>query len=437
MSPTYAAVIGAGPSGLYAVHALLEADPAIRIDVFEALPTPLGLLRYGVAPDHLKIKALAPSLEAALAHPRVRLAGNVRVGRDVSVETLRTHYDIVVHAFGAERSRRLGVPGEQMHGSVAAADLISWYSGKPGAAAPRLPARVRTAVVIGAGNVALDVARFLARRAEDLRATDVPSAVLSWLADAGIEDLHLVVRRSPAEVKFSSKELRELVSLPGAHTLVHGVELPEDGMVPPHLRRTVRVLRDAVTTGTPTGGLRLHFHFGTRPVEVLGNGKVERIRLAGPAGLQEFDAQLLISAIGYLGTDVPDVPMSSSSAVAAQGPRVVRDGSVSPGEYVTGWARRGATGVLATNRADGEAVAAAVIEDAGGLISRRTSSPDALLNRLRARRIVVDAEGWARIQAAEQDEGRLLGRDRVKIADPRRLLAAASAADSLTREVAS
>ncbi|MFI9723338.1 FAD-dependent oxidoreductase [Streptomyces sp. NPDC052396] len=444
------AVVGSGPSGVFTAQALVgqESVPDVRVDVLDRLPCPYGLVRYGVAPDHEKIKSLQNTLCTALEHPRITFRGNVRVGEGpgaVAPGRLRELYHAVVYCVGAASARRLGIPGEDLPGSCSATDFVSWYSAHPDAAPGGFELPARSAVVIGVGNVAVDVARVLARGAEELRPTDVPHRALAALADSRVTDIHMVGRRGPSQAKFTSKELRELGALPGAQALVRAAEAELDphwrdpSALPAAVRRNVEALQDWARRPPRDHGRRIHLRFFLRPVALLGEDAVRAVRfertvpdgrggVTGTGCFEEIEAQLVLRSVGYRGVPLPGLPFDpGSGTVPHAAGRVLRAGAPSPGEYVAGWIKRGPTGVIGTNRPCAKETVLSLLADAELLLARGALDDPGV--RLRALGVdPVEWPGWLGIQAAEAALGRRLGRDKVKIPDWAGLLAAARAA---------
>lgn len=436
--PLRVAVIGAGPGGLYAAGALCaQKDVAVEIDVLDRLPVPFGLLRYGVAPDHLKMKSLAGGLQKVLDDPRVRLFGDVRVGENLSVAELRDCYDAVVYAIGAATDRRLGIPGEDLPGSTSATAFVNWYSGHPDQTTSGVELDCSAAAVLGLGNVAVDVARILIRSIDELRPTDMPDEVLDVLAASKVTDVHVIGRRGPADAKWTSKEFRELCELEGVDVIVNpaDVELDEAAQArvagDKNLARSVATLKELAgkpLTGAPR---RLHLHFFAPPTEILGTDRVEGIRAGKGEQERTLDVGLVLRSVGYLGVELDGAPFDASNGTIPtdEGGRVLRDGAVSTGEYVAGWARRGPTGVIGTNRPDGELVSTSLRADAADLVLRPAPEPAALHDLLAIRGVeIVDLSGWAKIDAAEIAGGTAQGRPRAKLSTYEQLRAAARAA---------
>ena len=440
--PMRVAIVGSGPAGLYTAEELAKQGD-VAVDVFDRLPAPYGLLRYGVAPDHLKMKTLETALRRILDQPQVRFFGGVEVGVDLEPAELLGYYDAVVYAFGSGSDRRLGIPGEDLPGSFGAKDFVSWYCGHPDRV-PEFVLDARSAVVVGAGNVALDVARILAKTSEELRAaTDMSDDVLETLAASSITDIHLVARRGPAQAKFTTKELRELGELANADVIVDAEALRLDEADEALLagdrvaKRNVEVMQgwiDRPLTGKPR---RIHLHFRRVPTALLGEDRLEAVALrrnepgADPAEEEILPTQLLMRAVGYRGLGLAGVPFDPDNGVIPneQG-RVLREGAPATGEYAVGWIKRGPTGVIGTNKSDARETVATMLADRADLPRAPHRDPDAILELLRERNVgVVTWAGWVAIEAAEMALGVAGGRNRVKIADWAQLIAAAKSAD--------
>jgi ferredoxin--NADP+ reductase len=446
--PLRVAVVGAGPAGIYAADHLTadrrpgardDVRPDVRVDLFERLPVPFGLLRYGVAPDHVNIKAAGRALGQVLARPGVRLFGNVHVGHDLTVQDLREHYDAVIYALGASEDKRIGIPGEDLPGSVSATSYVSWYNGHPEGEPPDLGS-AQVVAVVGVGNVALDVARILLRDPEELAHTDVPQDVLAALRDSRVTDVHLLGRRGPQHAKFTTKELRELGELAGVAVVVDDGQLPDEppeGATPVTMRN-LAVLQGWADREASDALRRVHLHFGARPVEILGDERVNGLRLerTSPDGVGTGETWILpvqsvMRAVGYRGTVPPGLPYDDHDAIIpSRDGRVLRDGATAPGEYVVGWIKRGATGVLGTNRSDAKDTVATLVQDVPGLLAgRRPEPPDDVTELLTRREVAyVDIDGWQAVLAAEEQHGQEHGRGRVKISQWEALLDAARAA---------
>ncbi|MFJ5997762.1 FAD-dependent oxidoreductase [Streptomyces sp. NPDC092370] len=439
------AVVGSGPSGCYTAQSLVGLDSEVCVDVLDRLPCPYGLVRYGVAPDHEKIKSLQNQLRAVLEHDRVRFLGGVRIGPDgVSVARLRRLYHAVVYCVGAATDRHLGIPGEHLPGSWSATQFVSWYSAHPDAVDAGFLRDARSAVVIGVGNVAVDVTRMLARGPAELTPTDMPQAALAALGASRVTEIHMVGRRGPSQARFTTKELRELGTLPQTDVVVDPAELALDPgytdpcALPAPQRRNVDVLRgwaEASPTGAPR---RIHLRFFLRPAELLaGQGHVRAARfertvpdghggVTGTGRHEVIEGQLVLRSVGYRGVPLEDLPFDpGTGTVPNLCGRVLREGVASPGEYVAGWIKRGPTGVIGSNRPCAKETATSLLEDAPALALRAV--PDDPLPLLHAAGIhPVEWEGWRSIERAEADLGAALGRGVVKLPDWPSLLKAAA-----------
>ncbi|OIK06647.1 FAD-dependent oxidoreductase [Streptomyces monashensis] len=430
------AVVGSGPSGCYTAQSLVQRDPGVHVDVLDRLPCPYGLVRYGVAPDHEKIKSLQGALAAVLEHERVRFLGGVRVGGPggLPVQRLRELYHAVVYCVGAAGDRHLGIPGEELPGSWSATDFVAWYSAHPDAVDAGFLHGVRSAVVIGVGNVAVDVARMLVRGAAELNPTDIPQAALDTLTESRLGEVHVVGRRGPAQARFTTKELRELGGLPDTEVTVRADELalePSDpGTLPGVSRRNLEVLRGWAEPAPEPAARRIGLRFFLRPVELLAGegGRVGAVRfertapdgqggVTGTGRYEEVSAQLVLRSVGYRGVRLDGLPFDPvSGTVPHEAGRIVRGGAPAPGEYAAGWIKRGPTGVIGTNRPCAKETAASLLADAPTLLGREV--PGDPVPALRAAGFdPVPWPGWLAIQRAEAALGARLGRSVVKLAD--------------------
>ncbi|MGH3754077.1 MAG: FAD-dependent oxidoreductase [Pseudonocardiaceae bacterium] len=444
--PFRVAVIGSGPAGLYAADELSRHN-AVSVDVLDRLPCPYGLLRYGVAPDHLKMKSLEITLRKILERPGVRFLGGVELGAGVSADELREHYDAVVYATGSPVDRRLSVPGEDLPGSFSATEFVAWYCGHPDAEVDAFTLDARSVVVVGVGNVAVDVARILAKTAQELHVTDMPEHVITVLDASAIRDIHIVGRRGPAQAKFTTKELRELGELANADVVVDPAELVLDEAskevveTNKTVRRNLETLQEWSTRSPQGRPRRIHLRFLLAPVAVHGTGRVaavelERTALDGAGGVTStgatvtLAAQLLLRSVGYRGLALPGVPFDERCGVIPHvAGRVQRNGTAAAGEYVVGWIKRGPTGVIGTNKGDAKETVEQLLSDLDALPRAPHRAPDAIIARLAARGLgVVTWAGWEAIDAAEQALGVAAGRTRIKIADRQALLIAAAQA---------
>ncbi|MFE9763130.1 FAD-dependent oxidoreductase [Streptomyces sp. NPDC005808] len=447
------AVVGSGPSGVYTAQGLVQQSlvPGVRVDVLDRLPCPYGLVRYGVAPDHEKIKSLQNNLRTVLEDERVRFLGGIRIGPDaLPAARLRELYHAVVYCVGAATDRHLGVPGEELPGSWSATEFVSWYSAHPDSGAEGFVLGARSAVVIGVGNVAVDVTRILARGAAELSPTDMPQSALTALAASQVTEISMVGRRGPSQARFTTKELRELGALPDTEIVVDPGELELDPAyndpsgLPAANRRNVEVLRgwaSAPPRNPASRSIRLRFFL--RPVELLagkegdGGGRVDSVRfertvpdghggVTGTGRYEDIDAQLVLRSVGYRGVPLDGLPFDAQhGTVPHLAGRVVRDGAIAPGEYVAGWIKRGPTGVIGTNRPCAKETVTSLLQDAETLLRREV--PEDPLVALRAEGLTpVEWAGWQAIERAEAELGASLGRGVVKLPDWASLLAAAA-----------
>lgn len=382
---THIAIIGSGPAGCYLAEQLLRLVPAASIDIIEQLPVPFGLIRYGVAPDHQSTKAVARIFERVLARDRVSFFGNVCVGRDVSLEELRSLYDAVVLATGAQRDRKLGIPGEDLPGVMGSGAFVGWYNGHPQWQALNID-NVQSAVIIGNGNVASDVARILAKGADELAGSDIAPGFADWLAAQPIQTIHVVGRRSAADAKFTDHELAELGELRRARPVVNAADLVGDSAV-------VKTLRSFTESPTRDMPIDIRFHFQLTPVAFCGEQQLEATEFCSAADARiEIPAQLAITCISY-------------EAIACGGISPVKgcfaneQGKIAERLYAVGWAKRGPSGTIPTNRTEAQQVAQKMaLEIADGQRPGGAGLRD-LLQKRGVRR--VDYDAWRLIDAAE------------------------------------
>jgi ferredoxin--NADP+ reductase len=436
------AVVGAGPAGFYAAEHLLYAESLIvHVDMFERLPTPWGLVRAGVAPDHPKIKSVSSQFVEIATHPRYRLFGNVEFGRDVSREDLLSRYDALVYCVGARSERSLGIPGEDLPGSLAASDFVGWYNGHPDMVSLAPDLSGTRAIVVGNGNVALDVARILLLPHDILRRTDIADHALASLATSNIRDVTILGRRGPVQAAFTTVELREIVTMEGLEIALDERQLVVPEFIDPaHARRAQRnltVLQQALTAASASNcSRRLSFGFLRSPIAISGRGRVERIEV-GINRLERDEGQvrsvdtgerevlptdLVIRAVGYRGEALPGVAFDERSGII---PNV--GGAVAPDarEYVAGWIKRGPSGIIGTNRADAVETAERIL---GALATTHSSAPSgqSTLDWLgRQCPKMVDHASWLRIDRHETTLGQPANRPRVKLVTIGEMLAAA------------
>ena len=439
-----AVIVGAGPSGFYAADQLLAAG--FEVDLLDALPTPFGLVRAGVAPDHPNIKAVTRVYEKTAAKPGFRFFGGVRLGEHVTRADLRAHYHAVLYALGTSDDNRLGIPGEDRPGSHAATSFVAWYNGHPEAADHEFDLSVDRAVVIGNGNVAIDVARMLVLHPDELSATDTADHAIEAFAASRVEEVVLLGRRGPAQAAFTNPELRELADLMRAGVEVDPMDLELDEHSARWLaeeadataRRNVDILRTYAEATPKNASHRVILRFLRSPVEILGDGddgpvtgvRVVRNRIepsgrgalrAVPTGEEEvIECGLVLRSIGYRGRPVDDIPFDERRGlIRNEGGRVVdEDGHAQRGEYVVGWIKRGPSGVIGTNKKDAADTVAKVREDAGAdaLGTPVADDPDRIAALIAERAPeAVTWDGWQAIDSAEKAAGEPHGRRRIKL----------------------
>jgi ferredoxin--NADP+ reductase len=432
------AVVGSGPAGFYAAAALLGADPPAEVDMFERLPTPWGLVRLGVAPDHPKLKTVSRAFERTAERPGFRFLGNVQVGRDISHAELVDLYDAIVYAVGAQSDRRLGIPGEDLPGSWSATELVAWYNGHPDFQEVQFDLDVERAVVIGNGNVALDVARMLALGRDDLAPTDATDASIEAIAGSSIRDIVVVGRRGPAQVAFTTPELQEMGELADADVVVDPADLELDSELEAgldtHARRNLEVLREFAARAPSGKPKRVRFLFYRSPVALHGDGRVEAVELVRNRlepnergvlrAVATDDREMLrcgivFRSVGYRGIPLPEVPFDERRGTIRNDRGRVLDHEARPvaGVYCAGWIKRGPTGVIGTNKKDATETVELLLEDArGGRLPSKDADAAAVDALLAARGVgVILYAGWTSIDELERSAGEPLGRPRVKL----------------------
>ncbi|MFO7691425.1 MAG: FAD-dependent oxidoreductase [Cryobacterium sp.] len=449
LAPLRVAIIGAGPAGIYAGNILNRdvraAGHDVQIDLFDALPTPYGLIRYGVAPDHPRIKGIVNSLQEMLDAQTIRFIGNVRFGADLTLTDLTAHYHAVIFATGAIRDAPLAIPGIDLPGSFGGADFVSWFDGHPDA--PRdWPLDATDVAVIGNGNVALDVSRMLAKHADDLLSTDIPASVYAGLAGSPVTDVHVFGRRGPSQVKFTPIELRELAAVPDVDVVVYAEDFVTDEFVDQlsarnnQIKIMTRTLNGWLAAPTTGASRRLHLHFMHAPVEVYGDGRVEGIRfertehtgdggVRGTGQIVDYPVQAVYRAVGYQGSALPEVPFDPARGVIPNDGGRVLDaaGAPIPGLYATGWIKRGPVGLIGHTKGDALETVTSLVEDLPALLaapptaaSAGTVEPDAVLALLADRGVQITTwSGWQILDAHERALGEAdssaVVRERVKV----------------------
>ena len=434
-NPLRVAIVGSGPSGFYAAEALFKSPLAVRVDMIERLPAPFGLVRYGVAPDHPKLKQPTLVYDKIAQSPGFTFLGNVTVGRDVSLEQLQTTHHAVLFACGAESDRRLGLPNEDLAGSHTATEFVGWYNGHPDYRERSFDLSSEVAVIIGQGNVAIDVARILAKSVDELRHTDIAEHALDALADNRVRDIHVIGRRGPAQASFTTKELRELGELGGCVTRVSANDLHLNSACLTELEdknnfnaaKNVETFQNWTAHCATIAKKRIWFHFLQSPVAMAGQSRLEQITLernclTGPPFGQlaqgtghtlDLSCGLMFRSIGYRGLPLPGVPFDETRGVF---PNVAGRIADSPGLYAAGWIKRGPSGIIGTNRADAVATVQSLLADLTRLDSRPRSGTEGLYAALaRSDAQVLSYADWRRIDAEEQRRGAAIGKPREKI----------------------
>ncbi len=449
--PLRVAVVGSGPAGFYAAEKLLSSGPSVEVDLIDRLPTPWGLVRHGVAPDHPEIKTVSRVFEKTARFPGFRFFGNVEVGRDVSPAELASIYDAVVYAVGAQTDRRMDIPGEDLPGSWPATVFVAWYNGHPDYQELDFELQSERAVVVGNGNVAVDVARMLALTPEELGATDATDAAIAAITGSGIREIVMVGRRGPAQAAFTTPELKELGELAGAEVIVDPRELELDPASAEAVaaersvaRRNLELLRQYSERPRRPTPRQLVLRFCVSPLAILGSERVEAVELVRnrlvtgadgavrPVATDERELMtcgLVLRSVGYRGVAIDGVPFDSTHGVIAnvRGRVVDERGDAIPGLYCAGWIKRGPSGVIGTNKKDANETVEALLEDAReGLLRGGVGELTELL--LERGVVVVDYAGWEAIDAHERALGEPHGRPRVKLAQWAELLTIAAGA---------
>jgi ferredoxin/flavodoxin---NADP+ reductase len=455
-NPLRVAIIGAGPSGFYvAEHLLNQPGLNVEIDMIERLPTPYGLVRGGVAPDHQKIKAVTATYDKIAAHPGFRFYGYVEFGRDLTLDDVREMYHQIVYTTGAQTDQHLGIPGEDLHGSWPATTFVAWYNGHPDFCDYQFDFSHECVAIVGMGNVAVDVARILCRTPEELATTDIADYALEALRHSRIKEVHMLGRRGPAQAAFTNPELKELGELAGADVSVLPEEVALDDLSRVALEksqdratyRKLELLQRYAAQKATTKPHRLVIRFLVSPVELLGNvdGQVVAVRLvkntlyateAGtlrPSPTDQFEtlpAGLVFRSVGYRGVPLPGVPFDERwGVILNQKGRVLHSETLQPrvGEYTAGWIKRGPTGVIGTNKPDALETVRCMVEDLaqGAILSPAHPQATAAAKRIRERQpAYFSYADWRRLNTLEVARGRAVGQPRVKLTRVETMLAA-------------
>ena len=446
-SPLRVAIVGAGPAGFYAADALLKQDEVVvEVDLIDALPTPFGLVRSGVAPDHQKIKNVTRVFEKVAAHPRCRFFGNVTYGEHLTLADLRQHSHQVLFTTGAQTDRSLGIPGEDLAGSHSATEFVWWYNGHPDYRDRTFDLSCERVAVVGVGNVAVDVARILCRTPEELEMTDIADYALEALRESKVREVVMLGRRGPAQAAFTNPEVKELGAMEDADLIVRPDEAELDALSQAAvdaandrlLTKKVTFLQEAAQHAPSGKAKQLHLRFLVSPTEILDDGtghvgglRLVRNELVGTEGgrlrpqptneTEEMDIGLIFRSVGYRGVALPDVPFRTDwSLVPNDGGRVTDgpDGNPVPGLYVAGWIKRGPSGVIGTNKPDAQETVAHMLADAALGQHAKPEHPDAEATEqlIRSRQpACFSYADWQRLDALETEAGTKLGRPRLKL----------------------
>ena len=436
--PLRVAIVGSGPSGFYAAQPLLKSETSVIVDMYDRLPVPYGLVRYGVAPDHAKIKNVTNVYKRTAEQPGFSFMGNVNVGKDISVEELKKYYDAIIFTCGAETDRKLGVPGEDLEGSYTATEFVAWYNGHPDYRDRQFDLSGEVAVIIGVGNVAMDVCRILCKTVDELKTTDIAQHALDVLAKSNIKEIHMVGRRGPAQAKFTPMEIREFGELTDCDPIVDPKDMEISEVSQTELddpknsanKKNFEILK-AYSTREDTGKPKKFFiHFLESPAELVGEGKVRKLiieknELVGEPGKQkskgtgvksEMNCDILFRSVGYRGIAIEGVPFHEAWGIFPNKEGRITDGdSVVPGLYTAGWIKRGPSGVVGTNKPDSEETVARLLEDVSHLTPCERPNTKAVLDLLNQKGVrVVSFDDWQKIDASEIERGQKIGKPREK-----------------------
>lgn len=447
--PLRVAIIGAGPAGFYAAaHLLKQADLNIHVDIFDKLPTPFGLVRGGVAPDHQKIKAVTRQYDKTASHENFRFFGHIEMGKHISTDDLRMHYHQICYCTGTQTDRTLGIPGEDLNRSHSATEFVAWYNGHPYYKDLQFDLSQEKVAVIGVGNVAIDVARLLCRTPEELAQTDMADYAIEALSNSKIKEVYMLGRRGPSQAAFTNPEVKELGELEDAHTYIRPDEATLDPLSQEHLdqnpdrkiSRKIEILQTMTQQPTTPKSRQLFIRFLASPVELKddGTGSVGGLRMVknelykNEKGIlrpratevfEDLDTTLVFRSVGYRGTPLPGVPFNSNwHVILNEKGRVLHEDSKAPlvGEYTAGWIKRGPSGVIGTNKADAVETANCMLEDlaAGKTLSPVKTNTDDIINLLKDRQPeFFFYSDWQKLDEIERSKGENLGRPRVKFTD--------------------
>ena len=432
--PLRVAIIGSGPSGFYAAEALLKSDPHIEVDMFERLPSPFGLVRLGVAPDHAKIKNVIKIYERIAQKNGFRYFGNVEIGRDLTVDELKKFYDVSIFANGAQSDRNLNIPGEDLTGSWPATEFVAWYNGHPDYRDLQFDFSHETAVVIGQGNVAADVCRILCKTVDELKHTDIAQHALDQLAQSKIKHVYMVGRRGPVQAKFTQLEIKELGDMEDCAALIKeevfnfdpASQAEFDDPESKTAAKNIPIMKTIAEQNRSDASRALHIEFCKSPLEIKGETMVEsivlehndltgeafKVKAKGTGETEDIPCGLVFRSVGYRGVAMPGVPFNEDWGVYPH-----ENGRIEgeQGQYVVGWIKRGPSGVIGTNKPDSQATVAQILEDLPTLSPCAVPEKDAIENELKARNIrPVSYEDWKKIDEAEIALGEAIGKPREK-----------------------
>ena len=437
--PLRVAIIGSGPSGFYAAEAFFKSDKTVTVDMYDRLPTPFGLVRGGVAPDHPKIKNVIRVYEKLAATDGFNFIGNVMVGRDIDVDTLRQFYDGILFTCGAETDRALGIPGEDLPGSYTATEFVGWYNGHPDYRDREFDLSQEVAVVIGQGNVAMDVSRILAKTVDELKETDIAQHALDQLAESKVKEIHVIGRRGPIQAKFTPPEIKEIGELSDCDVVIDPADMQlsaadqaehdEEGNR--DAQRNYKVMNEFSQRAEGSKSRRYFLRFLLGPKELQGDGKVQRLVLSknvlkGEAGNQwaedtgettEMPCGLFFRSVGYRGVAVPGVPFEERKGIFPNTVGRVMDGDTpAPKLYAAGWIKRGPSGVIGTNKPDAQETVATLLSDLATLEPCTNTDSAELIEKLRGDGVrVINWADWQKIDAAEVERGKACGKPREKL----------------------
>jgi len=436
--PLRVAIVGSGPSGFYAADALYKLSIKVKVDMFDRLPAPFGLVRYGVAPDHPKIKNVTKVYEKTAERPDFTFIGNVTVGEDISIHEMKKFYDAIIIATGAETDRKMGIEGEDLLGSYASTQFVGWYNGHPDFQDLTFDFSSEVAVVIGQGNVAMDVCRILLKTVDELKTTDITQNALETLATSKIKEVHCFGRRGPVQAAFTPIEIREFTELADCYTVISPKHFELNDASKKELEDPANAVRKKnfeilteLSKMSPDGKKKKFvMHFCNSPVEILGKGRVQQVvfeknhligepnqqKVRGSGVTNTFNCGLVFRSIGYLGVPIKGLPFhSSSGTITNQRGRITDSEQIYTGLYVSGWIKRGATGIIGTNKMDSDETVHNLFEDLENMNACPEPSTEALLAFLKSKEVrPVSFADWKKIDAAELERGKALGKSREK-----------------------